>query len=230
MDEQKWAKLLLNVVVDDPDESTLPTSSCPPLPRLRAAVLRENWTAAEQTHKQTCAYCQRAATQVQNVLWHPTLVELFGHGRARQEHVAYHLEHDDCKHCHRLREALAGNRLLRRLSGERLNQFLGSGIAGKTVEVEGGKEPRLVQVVAGGSEQFVLVRAGEKVSFCGAAVTVFEVQAGVLAAADLPLLRAAGKGKERDYNEWAARALRGTKLEGKVREEMMKTMRAGQVR
>jgi hypothetical protein len=227
MDESKLAKLLFQVIHDEPDDSTLPTPSCPPLPRLRTAVLREDWTRAEEAHKQACTHCQRATVQVQNVVWHPTLAELFGHGRARSEDVGYHLERDGCKQCQRLGEALAGNRLLRRLAGERLQQVLESGIAGKMVEVEGGKESRLVQVVAGGREQLVILKAGEKRRFSAAAVTVFEVRAGVLAAEDLPLVRAAAQGKE--WNEWAARALRGTELEGKVREEMMGMMR-GQVR
>jgi hypothetical protein len=115
MDEQKLAKLLLSVTCDDPDEITLPAPSCPPLPRLRAAVLREDWTDAEEAHRKTCAYCRRAVAQVQIVAWHPTLAELFGYGRSCQEDVAYHLEIDKCKHCHRLREALASNRLLQEM-------------------------------------------------------------------------------------------------------------------
>ncbi len=225
MDEQKLAELFLTIIHDNPEpiEGTiLPTPSCPPLPRLRTAVLRENWSSAEEIHKQACAYCQRTAARVQTLAWHPTLVELSGYGRTQQDDVVYHLERDDCKHCQRLRESLAGNRLLRRLSGERLTAFLGTGMAGKVVEVEGGKESRLVQVVAGGREEFVVVGAGEKVKFTGPVVTVFEVRPGELTAEDWPLLRMATKGKE--GQEWAARALRGADLDGKVRDALAQMM------
>ncbi len=231
MDEQKLATWLLTVTSDDPDRvegTTLPTSTCPPVPRLRVAVLRENWTSTEETHKQTCPYCQRTTAAVEISAWHPTLAELFGHGRTRQEEVGYHLERDDCKYCHRLRAALDGNRVLKRLTGERLEHFLRTGIAGKLVEVEGGKDTRLVQVVAAGEEKFVLLRAGEKACFSGPVVTVFDVPAGVLAAEDMPALRAAGQDKPAVWNEWAARALRGGELEGKVREELGRVM--GRVR
>jgi glutaredoxin len=237
MDELRLAKLLLTVTHNDLEQlegTVLATPACSPLPRVRAAVLGENWTAPEENHKQSCPYCQRTAGRVQSAAWHPTLVELFAHGSAPQKDLAYHLERDDCKHCQRVREALAGNRVVGRLTTASdhgpLKEFLQNGVAGKVVELESGKETRLVQVVVGRSEQFVLLRAGEKASFSGLVVTVFDVRASVLAAEDLPLLREASKNKELAWNDWAARALRGTELDGKVREGLMQIVGKAQLR
>jgi hypothetical protein len=227
MDELKLANLLLTVTHNDREQiegTIMPTPACPPLPRLLAAVLGENWTKTEEKHKKCCTYCQRTADRVQTAAWHPALVELFAYTRGRQGDVAYHLERDDCKHCHRLREALADNRLVRRLAAKgddgRLNEFLRSGVVGKVVEVNGGKETRLVQVVVGRSEHLVLLRSGEMARFSGHVVMVFDVRAGVLAVDDLAALRDAGKKREGVWNEWTAQALRGAELDGKVRDAL----------
>jgi len=48
MDEHGLSRLLLGLTSEVTERTTMPTSSCPPLSRFRSAVLREDWTDAEQ--------------------------------------------------------------------------------------------------------------------------------------------------------------------------------------
>jgi hypothetical protein len=43
-------------------------AECLSLPRLRAALLRGDWTAAEREHVAGCPYCQKTREKVQRLL------------------------------------------------------------------------------------------------------------------------------------------------------------------
>src|SRR5262245_61995792 len=86
MSDRGLSQLLLGLAREGPDrpaqaDDTLPSPSCPPLPRFRSALLREDWTDAEQQHRSTCPYCRQAEAQSRQQTWHPSLVHLFWHVR-----------------------------------------------------------------------------------------------------------------------------------------------------
>ena len=147
MDNHGIAKLLLSLAGNDTDRleraegATVPGPSCPPLPRFRSAVLREDWTAVEQRHKVTCAYCQKTEGLARTETWHPPLVSLFWQARDLFDHdgdVAHHLQKDACRRCQRLVAVFQVDRLLGRLATQirqglagaaaRLGQLLESGV------------------------------------------------------------------------------------------------------
>ena len=87
-------------------------ADCVSLPRMRVALLRQDWTKAEREHIESrggsggCGYCQKTEKLMRAELWHPTLVELnqqleesISLSAARAEDVVYHIEKDHCKRC-----------------------------------------------------------------------------------------------------------------------------------
>src|SRR5262245_25916107 len=110
MDDKGLQQLLLNVLSPDADKAGViqdaGSPECPPLSRLRSALLREDWTETEDRHRQTCPHCQRIESQARSHLWHPSLVPLFWHARGlfddRDADLSYHLQTDNCHRCLRL--------------------------------------------------------------------------------------------------------------------------------
>lgn len=87
-----------------------PTPDCPPLPRFRTALIRDDWSTDEQTHIRSCDYCRRVQAKVRESVWHPTIAELFWSkverlSGAGAEDVAYHLNTDRCRQCNVLVES-----------------------------------------------------------------------------------------------------------------------------
>jgi hypothetical protein len=143
MDEPSLAKLLLALSSGDADRwqhvegKTAPGADCPPLPRLRAAVLREDWTDAERRHKSGCLHCQQAERLVRRGVWHPSPAQLFQqtHPGHNDEDSVHHLRRDCCRRCERVADTLRGDPLLNRLDRRDdrapLGRVLGSGIASR---------------------------------------------------------------------------------------------------
>lgn len=146
MGEHGLSQLLLGLASDAPDRpepaaDKLPTPVCPPLSRFRTALLREDWTDAENRHRSSCVYCRQAETQTRQQTWHPSLVHLFWHARGLLDDtdidVAYHLQTDSCRRCQRLSTLFQADRLLARLAARvrqgiadaasRLGRMLASG-------------------------------------------------------------------------------------------------------
>src|SRR5262245_25341757 len=118
MDERALSKLLLALTGKDAAEGPPTPTPCPPLPRLRTALLREDSTEAEREHIQACPRCQRSCRQLQEHVWHPTLLHLFWHARGLLEtdtDVRHHLE-EGCRRCLRLATVFGGDRVLGRLA------------------------------------------------------------------------------------------------------------------
>lgn len=148
MDEGGLAQLLLTLTSGNPDyleragSTNLPTPSCPSLARVRTAVLREDWTEAEERHKRNCSFCQKAETKGRAVVWHPSLTALFWQARGLADgsdaDLAHHLQKDACRRCQRLTAVFQADRLLGRLASQvrqglagaatRLGQILASGV------------------------------------------------------------------------------------------------------
>lgn len=138
MNDHGLAKLLLGLTNDN---STLPGPACLPLSRVRTALLREDWTEAEERHKSTCTSCQQAEAQARSGVWHPSLLSLFRQARDLPEgndpDLPYHLQKDACRRCQRLVAVFQADRLLGRLASQirqgltaaatRLGQMLASG-------------------------------------------------------------------------------------------------------
>ncbi len=113
----------------------------PPLSRFRSAVLREDWTDAEQRHKAGCDVCRQTEAQARRQVWHPSLLRLFWHARGLVDDAdaAHHLQIDRCHRCQRLSILLQADRLLARLAAPvrqrvgdtatRLGRMLASGAA-----------------------------------------------------------------------------------------------------
>ncbi len=161
MGEHGLSQLLLGLASDGPDrheraDDELPTPSCPPLPRFRSALLREDWTDAEQRHRSVCAHCRQAEAQARQQAWHPSLVHLFWHARGLLDDtdtdVAYHLQTDGCRRCRRLSMLFQADRLLARLAARvrqgvvdaasRLGRMLASGaVASLALPVSTGPRP-----------------------------------------------------------------------------------------
>jgi hypothetical protein len=124
MDEQSLAKLLLALSSDDADRwehtegKTAPGPSCPPLPRLRNAVLREDWTDAELRHKASCGHCRHTERLVLAGVWHPSPAQLYHQPQAggNDADAAHHLCRDRCRRCERLTATLRVDPLLSRLA------------------------------------------------------------------------------------------------------------------
>ncbi len=79
-------------------------AACLSLPRLRTALLREDWTATEREHIGHCPYCQKAREKVQRTLWHPEKAMLVNwtigqRGGEDEEAVRVHLEEERCSSC-----------------------------------------------------------------------------------------------------------------------------------
>jgi len=146
MNEHALSQLLLEVVRESPDRperderTTMPTSSCPPLPRFRSALFREDWTEGEERHRAECSYCRQTEAQARRQLWHPSLLHLFWHARGLVKtdvDAGQHLDKDGCRRCQRLVTLLQADRLLARLAGRvrqgipdaatRLGRMLASG-------------------------------------------------------------------------------------------------------
>jgi hypothetical protein len=139
MDDHGLAKLLVTLTSDNP---SLPAPSCVPLSRVRTALLREEWTEAEERHKRNCPSCRGAEAQARAEIWHPPLMSLFRQARGLVEptdaDLAYHLQKDTCRRCHRLVAVFQADRLLGRLAAQirqgltaaatRLGQMLASGV------------------------------------------------------------------------------------------------------
>jgi hypothetical protein len=145
MDEQSLAKLLLAISGDDADHwertegKTSPGPACPPLPRLRNAVLREDWTDAELRHKAGCDHCRHTEGLVLSRVWHPSPAQLYHQPQpgGKDPDSAQHLSRDRCRRCDRLGSILHADPLLRRLAGRgkpdraALERVLGSGRAAR---------------------------------------------------------------------------------------------------
>jgi hypothetical protein len=144
MDEPSLAKLLLALSSGDADRwehtegKTTPTSACPPLPRQRSAVLREDWTDAELRHKAACTHCRRTERMVLHGVWHPSPIQLFPQrpGGANDPDTVHHLQRDRCRRCERLAGVLRVDPLLNRLAlrgtdGASLDRVLRSGLAAR---------------------------------------------------------------------------------------------------
>src|SRR4051812_47389482 len=123
MGETGLSQLLLELL-EDPDTHEQgkgllrPTPSCPPLPRFRSALLREDWTDVEQRHKAGCDVCRRTEAQTRRQVWHPSLLRLFWHVRNLLDDAdaAHHLQNDSCRRCQRVAILLQADRLLARLA------------------------------------------------------------------------------------------------------------------
>src|SRR5262249_44852910 len=105
MDDGILAKVL-RTLSSGADAAAPPNPACPPLPRPRGVVLREDWTEAEVRHAAACAACRRAVQLARAVAWHPPPAALFARARGRPvdhpEDLTYHLERDRCQRCRRL--------------------------------------------------------------------------------------------------------------------------------
>ncbi|MBI1916661.1 MAG: hypothetical protein HYS12_18290 [Planctomycetes bacterium] len=118
MNEHGLSRLLLGLASEDTEPTTMPTPSCLPLPRFRTALLREDWTDAEQRHKAGCDVCRQTEAQARRQVWHPSLLRLFWHARGLVDDAdaARHLQTDACRRCQRLSILLQADRLLARLA------------------------------------------------------------------------------------------------------------------
>jgi hypothetical protein len=110
MDDKGLQQLLLAVLSGDSDRplrtANAESADCPPLPRFRTALLREDWSEAEDRHRLGCSHCKQVETQARSHLWHPSLPSLFWHARGLshdyETDVAHHLQADSCLRCTRL--------------------------------------------------------------------------------------------------------------------------------
>ncbi len=105
------------------------TRNCLSLGRIRSALVRENWTAAEDQHGSACACCAQAVLQASRTLWHPRLVQLLSQVHAPRPaendlDLNYHLEKDGCCRCRRVLAALASESLLAELAPPHLRPVL----------------------------------------------------------------------------------------------------------
>src|SRR5437763_613203 len=139
---QLLLELLGNTDTREQEDGALrPTPSCPPLSRFRTAVLREDWTDAEQRHQATCDVCRQTEAQARRQVWHPSLLRLLWHARGLHidPDTARHLQNEGCRSCQRLALLLQADRLLARLAARvrqrvgdtatRLGRMLASGIS-----------------------------------------------------------------------------------------------------
>jgi hypothetical protein len=77
---------------------------CPSLPRLRQALLRQDWTSTENEHREGCPACQKTEERLRATIWHPSLAQLLAHARQQLNgddllDVGYHLNEDGCAVC-----------------------------------------------------------------------------------------------------------------------------------
>ncbi len=144
MNEHGLARLLSDLACGGADrpEAAAPTPSCPPLPRIRSALLREDWTEAEEHHRRGCGHCQTEEARARRQVWHPTWGQLFEHARnlpgGGDADLTYHLQRDVCRRCQRLASVFQADRLLGRLAAQvrqglagaadRLGKVLASGV------------------------------------------------------------------------------------------------------
>jgi hypothetical protein len=109
MSDEKWIEALRKLNEADgaqlrhqskPDRRT---PACPSLPRLRRALLRQDWTSMEQEHRATsCLHCQKAEERMRRTIWHPSLAQLLAHARQQPGglvDVSHHLDEEGCTDC-----------------------------------------------------------------------------------------------------------------------------------
>jgi hypothetical protein len=145
MGETGLAQLLWELLSDrdtqeQADSALRPTPACPPLSRFRTALLREDWTDAEQRHKAMCDCCRQTEAQAGRQVWHPSLLRLLWHVRGLLDDAdaSRHLQNEGCRRCQRLALVLQADRLLARLTARvrqrvgdtatRLGRMLASGV------------------------------------------------------------------------------------------------------
>lgn len=80
------------------------TVSCPPIPTLREAMLREDWSGARRPHVDQCPFCQRHLKQIAAHVWHPDFSALCRDWRtelspAQRSELEFHLAVDRCRGC-----------------------------------------------------------------------------------------------------------------------------------
>jgi hypothetical protein len=113
-----------------------PTPSCPPLPRFHTAIIRgDDWTESELAHVRACDYCRRTEQKVRQLVWHPTVAQLFmwrlhGLRGSDAEDVTYHLETDGCRRCNLLVEFWITGLVNLVQEGKRRMEEMAAGLAG----------------------------------------------------------------------------------------------------
>jgi hypothetical protein len=114
-DQAGQSRLLRDLAETEAEPQRRPGPDCPPLPRFRTALLREEWTEAESAHRASCSWCKSTEQLAAASAWHPPPALLFRHAHGPPDtDTAYHLERDRCQRCRRLAGLLAADALLNR--------------------------------------------------------------------------------------------------------------------